>query len=113
MKIRHIPLLVATTLLSLPALAYKGVCTSSESNISVSITADDRGQISDLTLRVPGAAPTRYAEASARTLVPSSFAMTFSAKATAMHEALELNIAGKVGRMRFGDQSTALECEWE
>jgi hypothetical protein len=113
MRFRQLPLIVATTLYSLPALAYVGACTSAEGSVSVSITTDDRGQITDLTLKQAGVASTRYPEANARMVVPSSFVVTFSAKANASHEALELNIAGKVGRMRFGGQSTALECDWD
>ncbi len=112
MTIRHFALLFATTLTSLPALAYTGECVSKEGNVLLTITANERGQITDLTLKKPGATLTHYPEANATMVILSSFSMTFSAKATGSHEALELNIAGKEGRMRLGGQALPLECDW-
>lgn len=112
MKIRQFALLAATMLTSLPALAYTGECTGKEANVLLTITTNERGQITDLTLKKPGAPLTHFSEASGTMVFLSSYSMTFSAKATGSHEALELNIAGKEGRMRLGSQATALECDW-
>ena len=45
-------------------------------------------------------------------VIQTSFNMTFTGRATSSHEALELFIAGKNGRMRLGNKLTAIECDW-
>lgn len=112
MKIGPLAILAATLSSSLPALAYTGACAGNEIDVSLSITTNDRGQITELLLKTPGTSPVRYPEANATVVIPSSFSMTFVAKETPSHQALELNIAGKSGHMRLGDQSTTLECDW-
>lgn len=112
MKLRHLALLFASTLPALPALAYTGECTSSEGSVLLTITTNDRGQITDMTLKKPGTSLSHYPEANGRMVVLSSYSMAFSAKETAMHDALDLHVAGREGRMSLGGQTFTLECDW-
>jgi hypothetical protein len=112
MKTRQFALLAAIMLPSLPAFPYTGACTGSDFDVSLSITTDDRGQITELLVKTPGASPVRYPEANATMVIQTSFNMTFTGRATSSHEALELFIAGKNGRMRLGNKLTAIECDW-
>ena len=112
MQIRHYALLAAATLCSWTAAAYTGTCLGSERGIEISINTDDRGQITELQLKAPGTSPTRYPEATATRVILPSFSLAFTAKATANHEAMELHIAGRPGRLRLGNESIDLVCDW-
>jgi hypothetical protein len=113
MKFCGAMLLLAALLLSLPAQAVVGVCESDDGNISVSIITNDAGQLLDLAVTVDETRISRFPAANNTSVALPSYRYKFSAKKTAREEAIDLDISGKKGKIKFGRKAAPLECNWQ
>ena len=113
MKLCCVAFLCAAVLLSLPAHAVVGVCESDDGRIVVSIITNDNGQLLDLAITVDETRISRFPAANNTSVVLPSYRYKFSAKKSAREEALDLDISGKKGKIKFGRKAGALECDWQ
>ena len=113
MRLCGVALFCFVVLLSLPAGAVVGVCESDDGTIVVSIITNDNGQILDLAVTVDETKISRFPAANNTSVTLPSNRYKFSAKKTAREEALDLDISGKKGKIRFGRKAALLECNWE
>lgn len=110
MNSRHSFVAAISALSSFAACADSGICIG-DADIEVTIQVAG-GQITELTLKAPKSPLTRYPEANGRMVAAPAYGLIFSARETSMHEALELDISGKTGRLKFRGRTSVLECDW-
>jgi hypothetical protein len=113
MKMCCIVLFCFIAFLFLPVLSYSTVKCEGDGDDSIVltlVTADD-GSMIDLALMV-GDEIMRFPEANRTSVALPAERYNISVKKTASHDALNLNISGESGRMRFRGQNIILECIW-
>ena len=93
------------------AKAESGLCTN-DADVRVTIQITERGQVTDLSVKVPQSPLTRYPEANGRMVILPTHAFGFSAKETPMHEAMTLDISDKSGQLKLGGKTSSLQCDW-
>lgn len=113
MRLCGVALFCFAVLLSLPAHAVVGVCESDDGVILVSIITNDNGQLLDLAVTVNEATISRFPSANNTSVTLPSYRYSFSAKKTAREDALDLDISGKKGKIKFNRKTTSLECSWQ
>jgi len=113
LRLCGVALFCLAVLLSGPALAVVGLCESDDGAIVVSIITNDAGQLLDLAVTVDGARISRFPAANNTSVALPSHRYKFSAKKTAREDALDLDISGKKGKIKFGRKNSPLECSWE
>ena len=110
MKPRYCLLAASAALFSLAARADSGICVD-DADIEITIEVAG-GQITELTVKVPKSPLVRYPEANGRMVTPPMYGLIFSAKETPAHEAIQLDLSGKTGRLKFRGRTSTLECAW-
>ena len=113
MKLIGAVLVLAAVLSPLPVHAVVGVCESDDGTIVVSIMTNDAGQLLDLAVTVDETKISRFPAANSTSVALPSYRYKFSAKKTSREDAIDLDITGKKGKIKFGRKSAALECNWQ
>ncbi len=113
MKIFCLLSLFLTVLIPLPALAVIGLCASGDDRYSVAITAHDDGSLLDLAVTVDETGLSRFPEANGTKVTLPAHRYKFTVKKKSNHGALDLDITGKKGTMKFGGRTITLECGWQ
>jgi hypothetical protein len=101
-------------LLPLTSQAAVGFCSSDDGDITVSIITNDDGRLLDLAIVFDEKALiVRFPEANETSVKLQSYTYKFAAKKNTGHEALEIDISGKNGKMKYGGANYKLECNWQ
>lgn len=106
--------LIASTLalLSPASIAASAMCIDDGGEMQVWLMTDDKGVMLDLGLTYGEDYIARFPEASGTQADLPKLAYAFKVGKTKTHEALDLNLNGKKGQMKFRKMDFALECEW-
>jgi hypothetical protein len=113
MKLCCVALFCVISFFSAPARAVVGVCESDDGAIAVSIITNDNGQLLDLAVTVDDTKISRFPAANNTSVALPSYRYKFSARKTARQEALDLDISGKKGKIKYGGKNIVLECNWQ
>ncbi len=96
------------------AKALTCVCAGDDGNITVSIITNDGGQLLDLAVVLDDQALiTRFPEANSTSVDAASHSYRFLIGKKAGHDALDLDIKGTKGVMKFRGKASTLECDWQ
>ena len=113
MKMCCIAFLGAMAFFPLQAQAVNGVCENDDGSIAVSITTNDEGQLLDLAVTVEDIQISRFPEANLTSITLPSYRYKFSIGKEAHHDALDLDVSGNIGRMKYHGKTITLECNWK
>jgi len=92
--------------------AATGMCESADGNIAISILTNEQGNLLDLALTDNDTKISRFPEANSSSLILPSKRYTFKTKKTSQHDALELDVSGNEGKMKYKGKVVMLECNW-
>ena len=112
MRLAYLALACSIAFAPTAAQAATGMCDDDSGNIAVAITTNDQGRLLDLALTINDDKIVRFPEANATRVELPPHRYVFAAKKSAAHDALELDIRGKNGKMKYRGKALALECEW-
>lgn len=112
MKYSSCVLLVFAVLLPFSAYAVVGICENDDGDIAVSIMTNNDGQLIDLAVTVGEKYISRFPEANMTKMDLSSRRYRFSTSKTALHDALEIDISGTTGKMKYRGRTFGIECTW-
>ncbi len=105
-------LLVSIVCCPCPLQAVIGVCENDDGSIAVAIMTNDEGQLLDLAVTVDDTQISRFPEANSATMILPSRRYRFSARKDSHHDALDLDISGDRGQMKYRGKTFNLECNW-
>ncbi len=106
-------LIVATHSFTAPQLAKAATCVCGDDNITVSVITNDSGQLLDLAVVLDNQSLIeRFPEATDTSADVASQSYRFSVGEKNGHGALDLDIKGARGTIKFRGKSGSLECNW-
>ena len=88
------------------------MCSDDGGEMQVSLMTDDKGALLDLVVTYGEDYIARFPEAGGTPVNLPKQAYSFKVGKTRTHEALDLNLNGKKGQMKFRKMDFALDCEW-